>query len=130
VLDRYLARGGAVFALVDPRTNGSWVDKLRAWGADLGNDIVIDRALALFGRAVTPFAGKYDPENPITKDFPRPRNDAVMFHEARSVRAWTARRSPRSCSPARRRGRSAISAGSTARARRRWTPTTSPDRCR
>jgi ABC-type uncharacterized transport system involved in gliding motility auxiliary subunit len=86
VLDRYLARGGAVLALVDPRVSGSWVDKLRAWGADLGNDIVVDRALALFGRAVTPFAGKYDPENPITKDFRDPRNDATIFHEARSVR--------------------------------------------
>jgi ABC-type uncharacterized transport system involved in gliding motility auxiliary subunit len=87
VLDRYLARGGALFAMVDPREGGSWVDKLRAWGADLGDDMVIDRALALFGRAATPFAGKYDPENPITKDFRDPRNDAVMFHEARSVRA-------------------------------------------
>ena len=86
VLDRYLARGGAVFALVDPRLGGSWVDKLRAWGADIGDDMVIDRALALFGRAATPFAGKYDPENPITKDFRDARNDAVMFHEARSVR--------------------------------------------
>jgi ABC-type uncharacterized transport system involved in gliding motility auxiliary subunit len=87
VLDRYLARGGAVLALVDPRVAGSWVDKLRAWGADLGNDIVIDRALALFGRAETPFAGKYDSQNPITRDFRDPHNDAVVFHEVRSVRA-------------------------------------------
>src|SRR5262249_29428716 len=58
-----------------------------AWGADLGNDIVVDRALALFGRAETPFAGKYDPEHPITRDFRDPRNDATIFHEARSVRA-------------------------------------------
>jgi ABC-type uncharacterized transport system involved in gliding motility auxiliary subunit len=86
VLDRYLARGGALFAMVDPRVGGSWVEKLRAWGADVGNDIVVDRALALFGRAMTPFAGQYDPEQPITKDFRDPRNDAVMFHEARSVR--------------------------------------------
>ncbi len=86
VLDRYLARGGAVLALVDPRVAGTWVDKLRAWGVELGNDIVIDRALALFGRAVTPFAGQYDPENPITRDFRDVRNDTVMFHEARSVR--------------------------------------------
>ncbi len=87
VLDRYLARGGAVLALVDPRVAGSWVDKLRAWGAEVGDDIVIDRALALFGRAVTPFAGRYDPEQPITRDFRDARNDAVMFHEVRSVRA-------------------------------------------
>jgi ABC-type uncharacterized transport system involved in gliding motility auxiliary subunit len=87
VLDRYLARGGAVLALVDPRVTGSWIDELRKWGADLGNDIVVDRALALFGRAVTPFAGRYDPEQPITKDFRDARNDTVMFHEVRSVRA-------------------------------------------
>jgi ABC-type uncharacterized transport system involved in gliding motility auxiliary subunit len=87
VLGRYLARGGAVLALVDPRVGGSWVNQLRAWGADVGDDMVIDRALALFGRAVTPFAGKYDPENPITKDFRDARNDTVIFHEARSVQA-------------------------------------------
>jgi ABC-type uncharacterized transport system involved in gliding motility auxiliary subunit len=84
-LDRYLARGGALLAMVDPRVSGSWVERLRGWGADLGNDMVIDRALALFGRAATPFAGKFDTENPITKDFRDPRNDAVMFHEVRSV---------------------------------------------
>jgi gliding motility-associatede transport system auxiliary component len=86
VLDRYLARGGALFAMVDPRVSGSWIDELRKWGADIGNDIVIDRALALFGRAFTPFAGKFDPEQPITRDFRDPHNDAVMFHEVRSVR--------------------------------------------
>jgi len=86
VLDRYLLRGGALLALVDPRVSGPWADKLRAWGADLGDDIVIDRALALFGRAVTPLAGKYDPEQAITRDFRDPRNDPVMFHEVRSVR--------------------------------------------
>ncbi len=87
MLDRYLARGGALFALVDPRVSGSWVEKLRGWGADLGNDIVIDRALALFGRAVTPFAGKFDTEQPITKGFRDPHDDTVMFHEVRSVQA-------------------------------------------
>jgi len=86
VLDRYLARGGALLAMGDPRVSGRWIEKLRGWGADLGNDIVVDRALALFGRAVTPFAGKYDPEHPITKGFRDPRNDAVMFHEVRSVK--------------------------------------------
>jgi hypothetical protein len=47
---------------------------------------VVDRALALFGRALTPFAGHYDPEQPITRDLRDPRNDAAIFHEARSVR--------------------------------------------
>jgi ABC-type uncharacterized transport system involved in gliding motility auxiliary subunit len=86
VLDRYLGRGGALLALVDPRVSGNWVAKLRAWGANIGDDIVVDRALALFGRALTPFAGEYNTEHPIVKDFRDPRNDAAIFHEARSVR--------------------------------------------
>jgi ABC-type uncharacterized transport system involved in gliding motility auxiliary subunit len=86
VLDRYLARGGALLALVDPRISDNWVAKLRTWGANLGDDMVVDRTLALFGRALTPFAGVYNPEHAITKDFRDPRNDAVIFHEARSVR--------------------------------------------
>jgi gliding motility-associatede transport system auxiliary component len=86
VLDRYLARGGAVLALVDPRVSGNWITKLRSWGANIGDDIVVDRALALFGRALTPFAGVYNGEHPITKEFRDPRNDAVIFHEVRSVR--------------------------------------------
>jgi ABC-type uncharacterized transport system involved in gliding motility auxiliary subunit len=87
VLERYLERGGAVFALVDPRVSGGWVDELRRWGADLGNDLVVDRALALFGRATTPFAGKFDTEQPITREFRDPHDDTIVFHEARSVRA-------------------------------------------
>ena len=86
VLGRYLARGGALMALVDPRVATNWVDQLRGWGANIGDDIVVDRTLALFGRPFTPFAGQYNPEHPITRDFRDPRNDAVIFHEARSVR--------------------------------------------
>ena len=87
-LDRYFARGGALMALVDPRQSGRWVEKLRAWGADLGNDIVIDAASNLFGAATTtPFAGQYDPEQPITRSLRDPRNDPTIFPETRSVSA-------------------------------------------
>lgn len=86
-LGRYLARGGAVLALVDPRSDGNLTASLAAWGVALGEDIVIDRALALFGRAVTPMAGVYDPEHDITRGMRDPRNDPVMFHEVRSARA-------------------------------------------
>ena len=85
-LERYLARGGALWVLVDPRIDVGLVDRLRAWGVDLGDDIVIDRALALFGRAVSPLAGRYDPEHPITAALRDARTDPVMFHEVRSVR--------------------------------------------
>ncbi len=86
-LERYLARGGAVLALVDPRAGGNLTASLADWGVELGDDIVIDRALALFGRAVTPMAGVYDPEHDITSGMRDPRNDPVMFHEVRSARA-------------------------------------------
>ena len=82
-LERYLARGGAVMALVDPRTEGEWPQRLAAWGVELGDDVVIDRTLALFGRATTPLAGAYDGEHEITRGMREP----ALFHEVRSVRA-------------------------------------------
>jgi ABC-type uncharacterized transport system involved in gliding motility auxiliary subunit len=85
-LEGYLARGGALWVLVDPRVDTGLVERLGAWGVDLGDDIVIDRALALFGRAVSPLAGRYDAEHPITAALRDARTDPVMFHEVRSVR--------------------------------------------
>jgi ABC-type uncharacterized transport system involved in gliding motility auxiliary subunit len=81
-LDRYLARGGALLALVDPRTRTDWVARLGTWGVDLGDDVVIDRALALFGRATSPRAGAYG-EHPITEGM----REATLFHDVRSVRS-------------------------------------------
>ena len=51
---------------------------------------MVDRALALFGRAVSPLAGRYAPEHPITQALRDARNDPVMFHEVRSVRPGSA----------------------------------------
>ena len=84
-LDRYLGRGGAVLALVDPRVSEGLVGRVAAWGVELGDDIIVDRALALFGRALSPFAGSYDGEHPITRDLRDPRSDSVIFNEVRSV---------------------------------------------
>lgn len=80
-LERYLARGGAVMALVDPRVRTDLVDRLATWGVALGDDVVVDRTLALFGRAMSPLAGSYDPNHPITEALREP----VLFHEVRSV---------------------------------------------
>ena len=81
-LHRYLAGGGAVLALVDPRARTDLVDDLREWGVDVGDDIVVDRQLALFGRATTPFAGQYDNTHEITREM----RDMTLFHVARSIR--------------------------------------------
>jgi ABC-type uncharacterized transport system involved in gliding motility auxiliary subunit len=81
-LDRYIKRGGAVLALVDPRVRTDLVTKLAEWGIALGDDIVVDRELAVFGRATTPFASQYAPDHPITRDL----REYTMFHVVRSVR--------------------------------------------
>ncbi len=81
-LDRYVERGGAVLALVDPRVRTDLVSTLAKWGVELGDDIVVDRELAVFGRATTPFAGQYAPDHPITRDL----TEYTMFHVVRSVK--------------------------------------------
>jgi gliding motility-associatede transport system auxiliary component len=80
-LERYAKRGGAVFALVDPRVRTNLVELLNQWGVVLGDDVVVDRSLALFNRAMTPFAARYDEKHPITRDMREP----TIFHEVRSV---------------------------------------------
>jgi len=84
-LEAYLARGGALLAMVDPRVHTEFVQKLASWGVELGDDVVIDRTLALFGRAMSPFAGSYDPNHEITRGL----HDPTLFHEVRSVKAGT-----------------------------------------
>jgi ABC-type uncharacterized transport system involved in gliding motility auxiliary subunit len=82
-LRTYLERGGALFALLDPRAQTDLVDDVRSWGVNLGDDIVVDRQLALFGRATTPFAGNYASDHEITKDI----RDTTLFSSVRSVRS-------------------------------------------
>jgi ABC-type uncharacterized transport system involved in gliding motility auxiliary subunit len=80
-LDRYLRRGGALLALIDPQVRTDLVAKLGDWGVELGDDIVVDRELAVFGRATTPFASQYAQDHPITRDL----REYTMFHMVRSV---------------------------------------------
>ncbi len=80
-LNRYLEGGGALLVLVDPRARTDFVDDLRAWGVDVGEDVIIDRRLAIFGQATTPIAQEYA-DHEITRDL----RDASVFHVARSVR--------------------------------------------
>lgn len=82
-LERYLKRGGALLVLLDPRAKTDLVDRVRAWGVDVGDDIIVDRKLALFGRATTPFAERYSPDHEVTKDL----RETTLFHLVRSVRS-------------------------------------------
>ncbi len=81
-LARYLARGGALLVMLDPRAKTDLADDVRGWGIEVGDDIIVDRKLALFGRATTPFANHYDTSHAITKDL----RETTLFHVARSVR--------------------------------------------
>jgi ABC-type uncharacterized transport system involved in gliding motility auxiliary subunit len=81
-LDRYLKRGGAVLVLIDPQVRTDLVEKLAEWGVEFEDDIVVDRELAVFGRATTPFASQYAPNHPITQDL----REYTMFHTVRSVK--------------------------------------------
>jgi ABC-type uncharacterized transport system involved in gliding motility auxiliary subunit len=80
-LDRYLARGGALLVLVDPRAKTDIYEDLARWGVDVGDDVVVDRVQGLFGRPVSPLAAQYG-NHPITSQL----RDATLFHVARSVR--------------------------------------------
>jgi ABC-type uncharacterized transport system involved in gliding motility auxiliary subunit len=79
-LERYLARGGALLVLIDPRAGTDLDDDLAKWGVELGDDVIVDRVQGLFGRPTTPFAAEYG-DHEITREL----GDATMFHVARSV---------------------------------------------
>jgi len=80
-LRSHVARGGALVALLDPRSNTNLGSLLADLGVAVGDDVVFDRSLALFNRATSPFAASYAPEHPITKDM----QETTLFHMARSV---------------------------------------------
>ncbi|MEE3331512.1 MAG: GldG family protein [Myxococcota bacterium] len=80
-LRSYIASGGAVFAMLDPRSNTDLADDLLIWGIVVGENVVFDRSLALFGRATSPFAASYAENHPITRDFA----ETTLFHMARTL---------------------------------------------
>ena len=79
-LRRYLDGGGALMVLVDPRANTDLVDDLREWGANVGDDVIVDQLRALFGQPTSPFAAEYG-DHDITREMREP----ALFHMARSV---------------------------------------------
>ncbi len=88
-LRRYVEGGGSLFVAIDPRSQTDLYDLLEGWGILLGDDVVVDRALAVFGQATTPIAGEYDGRHPITKLLREP----TLFPRVRSVEVDEAFRS-------------------------------------
>jgi ABC-type uncharacterized transport system involved in gliding motility auxiliary subunit len=83
-IQRYLDRGGSVFVMVDPRANTNLAEVVADWGIDVGNDIIVDLQLAFFQQYMSPFAGAYAAEHPITRKMGEQRTP-TLFHLARSV---------------------------------------------
>lgn len=80
-LQRYVERGGGLFVAIDPRAQTNLFDLLQGWGVSMGDDVIVDRALAVFGQATTPLASEYDAEHPITAQLREP----TLFPLVRSV---------------------------------------------
>jgi ABC-type uncharacterized transport system involved in gliding motility auxiliary subunit len=85
-LDRYLQRGGSVALLVDPIVVTNVEARVREWGIELGDDVVVDRTIDLFAGpriGVQPVVSDFG-DHPITEDL---ENGSTLFQMARSVRA-------------------------------------------
>jgi ABC-type uncharacterized transport system involved in gliding motility auxiliary subunit len=66
--------------MIDPRAKTDLLPDLEGFGLRLGDDVIVDQNLALFGRATSPFASSYG-DHPITAEL----TEVVLFHMVRSV---------------------------------------------
>jgi ABC-type uncharacterized transport system involved in gliding motility auxiliary subunit len=86
LLEDYLKKGGHLFVLLQPRTGETdLVPMLARWGANVGNDVLIDQQLRLFQGptvGIEPIAASYG-QHPITQDFERDK--ITVYNLARSV---------------------------------------------
>ena len=80
-LRRYVEGGGGLFVAIDPRAQTNLYALLEEWGVLMGDDVVVDRALAVFGQATTPIAQEYDGSHPITA----PLREPALFPMVRSI---------------------------------------------
>jgi ABC-type uncharacterized transport system involved in gliding motility auxiliary subunit len=85
-LDRFLKKGGGVAILSDPLVVSNVENRVKAWGIELENDVVVEEQRTLFGPqiAVQPIASSYG-THPVTKGFGRDR--LTLFNLARSLKA-------------------------------------------
>ncbi len=82
-LERYLARGGALLLMIDPRAQTNLYEDLLRWGIDVGDDVVVDPVMSVNRQPTAPVAERYGPEgepHPIGEKLGR-----TVFSMARSV---------------------------------------------
>ncbi len=81
-LARYVARGGALLALMDPRAQTDLATTLASFGVRVGDDVVVDVSGETFADSpYAPFAAQYG-DHAITRGF----RDAALFVAVSSVK--------------------------------------------
>lgn len=86
VLDAYLAKGGSLYAMIDPLHAGPLITLLAKWGVTVNDDIIVDEVVRLFegqSLGVQPIVNTYDAEHPLTRGFGK----QTIFTQARSLTA-------------------------------------------
>lgn len=83
-LRAYLRSGGGLFVMIDPRAQTNLYGLLEEVGIAMGDDVVVDQALAVFGQATSPLAADYAPSHPITREI-RETGETSVFPMVRSV---------------------------------------------
>jgi ABC-type uncharacterized transport system involved in gliding motility auxiliary subunit len=79
-LERYLARGGALLVMIDPRAQTNLYEDLRRWGVEMGDDVVVDPLQSVAGQPTALVVDRYAEEHPIVEPISR-----TVFSMARSV---------------------------------------------
>ncbi len=88
-IDAYLKQSGHALFLVNPLTTPELTALLQNWGANVGDDVVVDQRLELFkGRTLDlrPIASSYG-AHPITEDLSRRGTVFTIYGLSRSVEA-------------------------------------------
>jgi ABC-type uncharacterized transport system involved in gliding motility auxiliary subunit len=58
-LERYLAQGGALLVMVDPRSQTNLYEDLRRWGIEVGDDVIVDPVMSVNRQPTAPVAEHY-----------------------------------------------------------------------
>jgi ABC-type uncharacterized transport system involved in gliding motility auxiliary subunit len=80
LLERYLAGGGSLLVMVDPRAQTNLSAALARWGVALGDDVVVDPLQSLNRQPTAPVAQSHAQDHPIGASLVR-----SVFPMARSV---------------------------------------------
>ncbi len=80
LLERYLADGGALLVMIDPRAQTNLYDALARWGVAVGDDVIVDPLQSLSGQPTAPVAESHAADHPISRSLSR-----TVYPMARSV---------------------------------------------